>query len=81
MTSVFLAPTRQPVMHEPHSVHVVRRGPAPPKYGSSTSRPGTGPDRVAEQHADRRLAERVADPEVVRRLAHHLLDRALARRW
>ncbi len=27
-------------MHAPHSMHPVRRGPAPPKYGSGTRRPG-----------------------------------------
>jgi len=39
--SMFLAPWRQPVMHSPHSVHPRRRGPTPPKYGSSTSTPGS----------------------------------------
>ncbi len=28
-------------MHWPHSMHPVRRGPAPPKNGSSTSTPGS----------------------------------------
>ncbi len=37
---VFFAPWRQPVMHSPHSVHALRAGPAPPKYGSGASRPG-----------------------------------------
>ena len=27
-------------MHEPHSVHPVRSGPAPPKYGSFARSPG-----------------------------------------
>ena len=40
MTRVFFAPTRQPVMHAPHSVQPVRSGPAPPKNGSGTVRPG-----------------------------------------
>ncbi len=40
MRSVFLAPTRHPTMQLPHSVHPVRRGPTPPKYGSSTVSPG-----------------------------------------
>ncbi|SKY47614.1 Uncharacterised protein [Mycobacteroides abscessus subsp. abscessus] len=38
---MFFAPTRQPVMHAPHSVQAVRSGPAPPKYGSGTVSPGT----------------------------------------
>ena len=30
----------QPMLHLPHEMHPVRRGPTPPKYGSSASRPG-----------------------------------------
>ncbi len=41
MTSVFFAPTRQPVMQLPHSVHPVRSGPTPPKNGSATRDPGS----------------------------------------
>ena len=36
-----MAPWRQPVMHSPHSVQPLRAGPAPPKYGSATSTPGS----------------------------------------
>ncbi len=36
MTRVFFAPTRQPTMQLPHSVHPARSGPTPPKYGSGT---------------------------------------------
>ena len=38
--SVFFAPTRQPVMQLPHSVHPVRPGPSPSKNGSGTRTPG-----------------------------------------
>ncbi len=31
-------------MHSPHSVHALRAGPAPPKYGSDTSWPGVARD-------------------------------------
>ena len=41
MTSVFFALCRQPVMHSPTSRQPRRRGPAPPKNGSSTSTPGS----------------------------------------
>ena len=44
--SMFLAPLRQPVMHAPHSVQVLRRGPAPPKYGSGASFPGVSPKKT-----------------------------------
>lgn len=37
---VFFAPTRQPTMQFPHSVHPVRAGPSPPKNGSSSVSPG-----------------------------------------
>ena len=40
---MFLAPVRQPVMHDPHWVQPTRRGPAPPKYGSAVSAPGSAP--------------------------------------
>ena len=38
--SVFLALWRHPVMHSPHSMHALRSGPTPPKYGSGTFSPG-----------------------------------------
>ena len=43
MTSVFLALCRQPLMHSPQLRQVLRAGPAPPKYGSSTDSPAGWP--------------------------------------
>ena len=43
MTRVFLALCRQPVMHSPQSMQVLRSGPAPPKYGSATRSPCAWP--------------------------------------
>ncbi len=43
MTRVFLALCRQPDMHSPQPMQVLRSGPAPPKYGSATRSPGAWP--------------------------------------
>ena len=38
--SLFLALWPQPMLQLPHEMQPVRRGPTPPKYGSSASTPG-----------------------------------------
>ena len=72
LTSVFLALCRQPVMHSPTSLQPARRGPTPPKNGSSTSTPGSFP-LASEEHSDRRHGEGLSNAHLLGDLAVHLV--------